>query len=127
MEKLFHTGKIPEPNKDHTAPISSKVQLKRQHLYLDAEVAANAFGTERQVYTVYYDNLGMLLLAPMSDATFKQAHECALVMLKDRNLNGDKSLSLQEIIIDHDLDQSDRPLPFTSAPGLKMLQVKLKT
>lgn len=127
MEKTFHTGKLPDQDGLKTTTEAAKVQLKRQHLYLDADVAANAFGSERQVYAVYYDNIGMLLLAPMSDATFKQAHECALIMLKDRNLKGDKSLSLQEIIIDHDLDASDRPLPFTSAPGLKMLQVKLKT
>ena len=126
MEKLFHAGKLPATDETPPAGKTAKVQLKRQHLWLDAEVANNAFGSERQVYAVYYDNIGMLLLAPMSDSLFKQAHECSLVMLKDRNLKGDKSLSLQEVIIDHDLDANDRPLAFTGAPGLKMLQVKLK-
>jgi hypothetical protein len=46
-------------------------------------------------------------------------------MLKNRNLAGDKSLSLQEVIIDNNLDGSDRPLEFTTRPGLQLLQVKL--
>lgn len=44
-------------------------------------------------------------------------------MLKTRNLQGDKSISLQELIIDHDLDESDRDLVFTHQEGMQMLQV----
>ena len=123
MEKVFHTQFL---SKQPAVVSEEKVFLKRQHLCIEQSIAANAFGGERQVYAVYYDNLGMLLLAPMSDTMFKQAHECSLVMLKDKNLKGDKSLSLQEIIIDNDLPPEDRPLPYNSAPGLKMLQVNLK-
>ncbi len=101
------------------------VRLRREHLWLSAAVAENAFGGERQIYVVYYPNRRSLLLAPMSDTAFKQLHESALVMLKDRNAAGDKSLSLQEIVIDHELDPSDRPLAFTGKPGLRMLQVTL--
>ena len=122
MEKIFHTGQLPKIENT----LKGQVQLRRQHLILEASVAQNAFGDERQVYAVYYDNLGMLILAPMSDDMFKQAHECALLMLKDKNLKGDKSISLQEIIIDNELDDTDRELVFMGAPGLKMLQVKLK-
>ncbi|MEL7159942.1 MAG: hypothetical protein AAFN92_04230 [Bacteroidota bacterium] len=124
MERIFHKQQLGElagaaPTND--AP----VQLKRQHLWLSAEIAADAFAGERQVYVVYYPQRGALLLAPMSDDAFKSLHECSLVMLKDRNVRGDKSLSLQEIVIDNDLDGSDRPLAFTTQPGLRMLQVKL--
>ncbi len=122
MERIFPSSFQPAPPTQH-GPVS----LRRQHLVMEAEVAKNAFGDERQVYAVYYDNLGMLLLAPMSDEMFKQAHECSLLMLKDRNMAGDRSLSLQEFFLDHELDTSDRDLSFTSAPGLKMLQVQLKT
>ncbi|HMQ47157.1 MAG TPA: hypothetical protein PKA00_06590 [Saprospiraceae bacterium] len=105
-------------------PADSKVQLRKKHLWIAADVATNAFNEEQQVYAVYYPKMGMLLLAPMSDSLFKQAHECLMLMLKDRNLQGDKSLSLQEIIIDNDLDDTDRPLAYTAVPGLRMLQVK---
>lgn len=104
-----------------------QLRLNRQHLWLSATLAKDALNDERQIYAVYYPQRGALLLAPMSDSAFKALHECSLVMLKDRNLKGDKSLSLQEIIIDNDLDATDRPLEFTTKKGLQLLQVLLKS
>lgn len=126
MEKIFGENQFKQGNEQTASEEKQGIWLQRQHLWLSAEVAEGLFQNERQIYIVYYDNLGMLLLAPMSDTLFKQVHKCALVMLKDRNLKGDKTLSLQEIIIDHDLDDTDRSLSFTNEPGLNILQVKLK-
>ena len=125
MEKVFHKDSLAALADVMSALDGEQVRLHRQHLWLSAEVAANAFGNERQVYVVYYPKRGSLLMAPMADDAFKSLHECSLVMLKDRNLKGDKSLSLQEIVIDNDLDDQDRPLAFTSKPGLRLLQVML--
>ncbi|MBC6995109.1 hypothetical protein QWY85_05265 [Neolewinella lacunae] len=127
MEKIFHEDHLADAASLAPSLDGDQVQLKSQHLWLSAQVAENAFGGERQVYAVYYPQRGALLLAPMSDTAFKSLHECSLVMLKDRNLGGDKSLSLQEIIIDNELDEHDRPLAFSARPGWKMLQVFLKT
>ena len=125
MEKVFHKDSLSTLADVQPALDGEQVRLHRQHLWLSAEVAANAFGNERQVYVVYYPQRGALLLAPMADDAFKSLHECSLVMLKDRNLKGDKSLSLQEIVIDNDLDATDRPLSFTSKSGLRLLRVLL--
>lgn len=104
---------------------NGKVQLKNRHLWIAADIAEQAFGDAQQVYAVYYANLKMLLLAPMTDAMFKQAHECAMLMLKTRSAEGDKSISLEEIIIDNDLNNKDRELEYAGAPGLQMLQIKI--
>ena len=123
MEKIFHVDQL------QTAELETneaEVYLKRQHLCLSANLAAAALNNERQVYVVYYPQQGSLLLAPMSDTNFKQLHKCALAMLKDKNLKGDKSLSLQEVIIDNDLPAEDRALPYAHTPGFSLLQVNLK-
>lgn len=125
MERIFDKENMTDLAGISPSLDGDQVRLHRQHLWLSASVAGNAFADGRQVYVVYYPKRKSLLLAPMKDDAFKQLHECALVMLKDRNLAGDKSLSLQEIIIDNDLDESDRPLAFSGAPGLQMLQVNL--
>ena len=126
MERIFDKESLTDLAGIKSSLDGDQVRLHRQHLWLSASIAENAFANERQVYVVYYPKRKSLLLAPMADNAFKQLHECALVMLKDRNLAGDKSLSLQEIIIDNDLDATDRPLAFTGAPGLQMLQVTLE-
>ena len=124
MERIFDKESLTDLAGIITSLDGDQVRL-RQHLWLSASIAENAFANERQVYVVYYPKRKSLLLAPMADNAFKQLHECALVMLNDRNLAGDKSLSLQEIIFDNDLDATDRPLAFTGAPVLQMLQVTL--
>ncbi len=126
MEKIFHEDHLADAASLAPSLDGDQVRLKSQHLWLSAAVAENAFAGERQVYAVYYPQRGALLLAPMSDTAFKSLHECSLVMLKDRNLRGDKSLSLQEIIIDNELEDHDRALAFSAQPGWKMLQVFLK-
>ena len=105
-------------------PTMSQVKLRTQHLLIDAALAAEVFGASAQVHTVFYANQQSLLLAPMEDELFAKIHKTALQMLKSRNLQGDKSISLQELIIDHDLDDSDRDLEFSHQPGIQLLQVK---
>jgi hypothetical protein len=38
-------------------------------------------------------------------------------MLKEKNLKGDKSVSIQEIVIDHDIDDQDRIIAFSVHEG----------
>ncbi len=101
------------------------VKLRTQHLWISGDLAAAAFADAVQVYVVYYPKHRSLLLAPKDDEIFPTIHKPALRMLKNRNLEGDKTLSLQEIIIDNDLDDSDRELPFMHQPGVRMLHVTL--
>ncbi len=79
------------------------IKLRTQHLWISGDIAGTVFGDLDKVYTVYYPQLHALLLAPMDDEIFPTIHKGDLQMLKTRNLEGDKTISLQEIIIDHDL------------------------
>ncbi len=101
------------------------VKLRTQHLWISSDIAASAFGEAAQVYAVYYPQQRALLLAPMGDDIFPTIHKAALQMLKSRNLEGDKTISLQEIIIDHDIDDTERDLTYMHQPGVQMLHVSL--
>lgn len=127
MERIFHQDLLSKFTDISPGLDGDQVRLKRQHLWLSSELAKRIFNDERQVYMVYYPQRKALLMAPMSDDSFKTIHECSLVMLKDRNIQGDKSLSLQEIIIDNGLDDQDRPLGYSTIEGLQLLQVTLGT
>lgn len=125
MEKIFQFQQLAHESKKAQNVSDAAVQLKKGHLWLSAQVVADTIGDDYQVYLVYYPQRGSLLLAPMSDDIFKQMHKCSLVMLKVRNMQGDKSISLQEIIIDNDLEKTDRPLEYKAAPGMPLLQIQL--
>lgn len=101
------------------------VKLRTQHLWISGDIVDSAFGDAAQVYVVYYPKQRSLLLAPMDDEIFPTVHKAGLQMLKSRNLQGDKTISLQEIIIDHDIDDTERDLSFMHQPGVRMLQVSL--
>jgi 3'-phosphoadenosine 5'-phosphosulfate (PAPS) 3'-phosphatase len=89
------------------------IRLKNGHLYIDAPVVQQAFGDDPQVSVVYYPERQTLLVAGKSKAFFEKMHETNWVVLKDRNLLGDKTVYLREILIDHDLDDTDRDLEYT--------------
>jgi len=125
MERIFHQDLLSNFDDIPSGLDGDQVRLNRQHLWISGELAERVFNNERQVYMVYYPQRKALLLAPMSNEDFKALHECSLVMLKDRNMQGDKSLSLQEVLIDHDLDVQDRPLAYSAIESLQLLQVIL--
>ncbi|MEM9917439.1 MAG: hypothetical protein AAF990_05050 [Bacteroidota bacterium] len=103
----------------------SKIRLKASHLLVDHEIASEAFGEEHNIYVIYYPDRRSLLIAPVSDEIFKKLHKAAQQMVKDRNLKGDKSVALHEILIDNQIDQSDRDLEYEWQPALGILNVKL--
>jgi hypothetical protein len=100
----------------------SKIHLKNSHLWIDNSVA-KIFGDVAQVYIVYYPQKKSLLLAPMTDEFFPKLHKAALNMLKTRNLQGDKTISLQGFIIDNEIDDSDRDLEFSFTEGVALLNI----
>lgn len=103
----------------------SKVKLKNGHLIIESELADTALLQTRQVYAVYYDNLKAILMAPDSDQTFKAAHDCVMLFVKVKNVRGDRSISIQEFMVDFEISPEDRDLTYMSSPGLTMLHITL--
>lgn len=124
MEKIFSFGGS-QKNTSSQEWEGSKVKLKNGHLIIESELADAALLQTRQVYAVYYDNLKAILMAPDSDQTFKAAHDCVMLFVKVKNARGDRSISIQEFMVDYDIDPLDRDLTYMSSPGLTMLHVTL--
>lgn len=101
------------------------VKLKNQHLWISADIVESTLGDVAQVYVVYYPQQRALLVAPMDDELFPTLHKAGLQLLKNRNLQGDKTISLQEIILDNEIDDLERDLAFMHQPGMRMLHVSL--
>ncbi|HFA52174.1 MAG TPA: hypothetical protein ENJ95_24415 [Bacteroidetes bacterium] len=105
--------------------IGSEVRLKSSHIHIDKEIAAEVFGKDLNVFVVYYPEKKSLMVSPVSNVFFKKLHKASQHMLKDRNLKGDKTIALHEIIIDNQIDETDRDLEYELQPGLGILNIKL--
>lgn len=104
---------------------ASKVQLKSAHLLIDREVVELIFGKDQNVYMAYYESRRTLMIAPISDDLFKQLHKATQHMLKDKNAKGDKTIALHDLLIDHEINSTDRALTYECQPELKILSVNL--
>ena len=109
------------PNSQTTCP----VRLKSSHLVIKSEVAAPLFGNSPNINLVYYPDRRTLMLARKDDELFASLHKAKQFMLKDRSLGGDKSIAIHEILIDNDVDISDRELDFTAGDGSGILSIQL--
>ncbi len=121
---LIPPQKIQNELRSDSTP-GAKVQLKSSHLLVDREVSKLIFENESNVNVVYYPDRKSLMVAPASDDLFKKLHKAKQFMLKDRNIRGDKSIVLHELLIDNDVNDSDRNLEYEVQKELKILNVKL--
>ncbi len=97
------------------------IQLRSSHIILPQEIVQQVFGEEYNIYFMYQAEKKQLLAVPVSATWFKNLYKnTKQVLLKLRNAQGDRSLAIGELIIDHDLDDSDRMLEYKieGKPGL---------
>ncbi len=100
-----------------------QIALANSHLVIDAPLANEFFGDASHVNLVYYAQRKILLLASAEDELFKSLHKTAMVMLKLKNSRGDKSVTIQELVIDNDIDPADRDLPFQAESAMKIITI----
>lgn len=88
------------------------MKLQNGHIIIPAELVKSVLENEVQISWVYYPERQTLLIAGKSKAFFEKLHKTEWQTLKDKNLKGDKSLFVRAILIDNDLDDTDRDLIF---------------
>ncbi len=87
------------------------VTLSNGHIIIPAGLAREAFGSEQHVSWAFYPERNTLVLAAKSKGFFEKLHKTQeWQVLKDKNLRGDKSLFVRSLLLDHDLDETERPL-----------------
>jgi len=105
--------------------VNPKISLKSSHIYLDAELVQTVFGTIHYAYVTYIVKQRELLITPVSSQWFVKMHKPTQFLLKSRNLKGDKTLAIREILIDNDLDTSDRDLDYITIEKTNLIKVSI--
>lgn len=102
------------------------ISLKSSHIYIDNELVKKIFGNIHYAYAVYNREQKRLLITPVSSQWFVKMNEKpAQFLLKDRNLKGDKTLAIREILIDNDLEIYDRELDYEVIEKTNLLKIKV--
>lgn len=99
------------------------IYLQSGHIVIEAGVARKLFGTSLNVNMIYYPEKKSLLLAPFDEPLFTQLHKAKKTMLKEKNAKGDRSIAIQEILLDNQIDTGDRSLSFTIEEALSILNI----
>ena len=81
------------------------------------------FGTTPFAYVAYVKEKDIMLITPVTSQWFVKMYKPTQFLLKSRNLKGDKTLAIREILIDNDLDSSDRDLPFEIIEKTNLIKV----
>ena len=104
----------------------SDVRLVASHILLENNIVERVFQQVQFALIVYNKEENTLLVSPVSNAWFKKMHKgAAQFMLKTKNMNGDKSLSIREVLIDNDIDDVDRDLDFKVIEKTKLVKIKM--
>ncbi len=122
---MFIPRNTPQRGNDRWQIGEDEVGLHEGHLVIGARVARKVFGNALTALLAYYPQRHTLLLARVSDEAFKSMHKAEQGLLKVRNARGDLALSIQAILVDHQIDETDRLLPFEAPEGSRMLLVHL--
>jgi hypothetical protein len=88
------------------------MKLQNGHIIIPTDIVKTVLENEAQINWVFYADRNTLLLAAKSKLFFEKLHKTDWQTLKDKNIQGDKSLFIRAILIDNDLDDSDRDLVF---------------
>ncbi len=101
------------------------IALQSSHIFLNASLANRVFEKIQYAYVTYLREQQRLLITPVSSQWFVKMYEPTQFLLKSRNLEGDKTLAIREILIDNDLDFQDRQLEYEWIEKTNLLKVVL--
>lgn len=105
--------------------MSDKVVLKSSHVYLDSELVETVFQNIHYAYVTYVEAQKQLLITPVSSQWFTKMYKPTQFLLKARNLKGDRTLAIREILIDNDLAMTDRILSYEVIEKTNLIKVTL--
>jgi hypothetical protein len=105
---------------------SKGVFLESSHLCLSSDVMEQIGKETQNVFLAYYPEKKYILISSVENSFFTKLHEASQHLLKEKNLNGAKSLALHELLIDHEVNAADRILDYEFVPKTRMLKVMIE-
>ncbi|MFM7358784.1 MAG: hypothetical protein ACKO1T_09435 [Sediminibacterium sp.] len=100
------------------------ITLSNGHIIIDQQLATTLLEAENnKIAWVYYAEKNLMMLASHKDDLFKSIHKVSVSILKLKNGQGDRSFSLQELLIDKELNDTDRVLKYIADEKMRIVTV----
>ena len=103
----------------------NEVSIRSRHLHINNSLASRIFSEEQQALIAYKKDRDLLLLTAASNLWFEKMHQASQHLVKQRNLQGDITIALHELLIDHNLNDQERSLSFAVQEGSGILKIQL--
>lgn len=104
----------------------SKILLKSSHIHIASEIVNPIFEKIHYAYVLYDEKKEKLLITPVDSNWFTKLYKPTQFLLKERNMKGDKTLGIRQILIDNDLDMEDKELDYKVVEGLNLIEINIK-
>jgi len=101
------------------------VILKSSHIHLNSALVKRIFDSVHYAYVTYVAEQKRMLITPVSSQWFVKMHQPTQFLLKSRNLKGDRTLAIREILIDNDLDTTDRILEYEIVKKTNLIKIAM--
>tara|TARA_R110000744_G_scaffold9421_4_gene30159 strand:+ start:13039 stop:13359 length:321 start_codon:yes stop_codon:yes gene_type:complete len=105
--------------------VKAKISLKSSHIYIVSELIKPIFGDVPYAYITYVKEQGTILITPVSSQWFVKMYKPTQFLLKSRNLKGDRTLAIRELLIDNNLDMTDRNLEYEVIEKTNLIKVSI--
>lgn len=105
--------------------MNAQILLKSCHVILPYELVKQIFGSVSYAYVSYVSTNQTLLITPVTSTWFANMHKPSQFLLKERNIKGDKSLAIREIMIDNDLNETDRSLLYEVVTNTNLIKISI--
>ena len=101
------------------------VALKSSHLCIDAELARHLSIKGPYILLSYQNDIKRLLLAPVDNKWFTKIHKADQYFLKMRNQQGDYATAIHGLLMDYEINSTDRNLDFEINSDTKFVKIDL--
>lgn len=94
-------------------------------MIIPPDLAKQVLEGSEHVYVAYKEEIHTLLVSPKENAWFQKLHGAMEFILKSKDLVGTKSIAIREILMDNELDETDKSLTCTVNHEQRFLKIEL--
>ena len=101
------------------------VGLRSSHIILHIDIVKSVFKEDKTVYMVYYPERKTLMVAPYFNELFRTMHKAKQYLMKEVANNKENAIPLHGILLDNEIDSSNRLLKYQADEVMNILTVEL--